>query len=101
MLIISKKKLLVIRFLMWGGIVLAALGAILFYISSDSFGDASIVLLAGGLVISLIGATCMRRLFRCPSCGKSVLNDNSGVDFHTSKCPDRCPHCGAEVRVEE
>lgn len=86
---------------MWGGIGLAALGAILFYVSSDSFGTASIILLGGGLVISLAGAACMKRLFRCPSCGKSVLNDDSGIDFRTSKCPDRCPHCGAKVQIEE
>lgn len=101
MLIISKKKLLLTRFLMWGGIVLAALGAVIFYISSKAFVNASLILLAGGLIISLLGATCMKRLFRCPSCGKSVLGDNSGVDLRTSKCPDRCPHCGAKVRLEE
>lgn len=101
MLIISKKKLLLTRCLMWGGIGLAALGAILFYISSDSFGTASIVLLAGGLIISLLGATCMKRLFRCPNCGKSVLGSDSGVDLHTSNCPNHCPHCGVKIRLEE
>ena len=101
MLIISKNKLLLTRIIMWGGIVLAALGAILFYISSDTYGTASIVLLGGGLVVSLLGATCMKRLFRCPSCGKSVLGSDSGVDLHTSNCPDHCPHCGAKVRLED
>ncbi|MGM9607495.1 MAG: hypothetical protein ACI3XJ_08345 [Oscillospiraceae bacterium] len=101
MLIVSKKKLLATRIIMWGGIGLAALGAILFYISSDTFGTASIALLAGGLIVSLLGATCMKRLFRCPNCRKSVLGSDSGVDLRTSNCPSRCPHCGAEVRVEE
>ncbi len=100
MLIISKKKLLATRVLMWGGIGLAALGAILFYISSDTFGSASVALLGGGLVVSLLGATCMKRLFRCPSCGKNVLGNESGVDLHTSSCPDRCPYCGAQVRLD-
>lgn len=101
MLIVSKKKLLAARVVMWGGIGLAALGAILFYISSDSFGSASIALLGGGLVISLLGAACMKRLFRCPSCRKSILGTDSGVDLRTSNCPTRCPHCGAEVRLEK
>ncbi len=101
MLIISGKKLLAARVVMWGGIGLAALGAVLFYISSDSFGTASIALLGGGLVISLLGAVCMKRLFRCPSCGKNVLGSGSGVDLRTSNCPSRCPHCGAEVQVKK
>ncbi|MGN1004172.1 MAG: hypothetical protein ACI4O5_04980 [Oscillospiraceae bacterium] len=101
MLIISKRKLLLIRIIMWGGIGLAALGAILFYISSDSFGWASIVLLAGGLVITLLGAACMNHLFRCPNCRKSVLGSDSGVDLRTSNCPDHCPHCGAKVQLKE
>lgn len=101
MLIVSKKKLLATRVIMWGGIVLAALGAILFYISSEDFGMASIALLAGGLIVSIVGASCMKRLFRCPSCGKSVLGTDSGVDLRTSNCPKRCPNCGASVRLEE
>lgn len=101
MLIISKKKLLLTRCVMWGGIVLAAVGAVLFYISSDSFGTASIVLLAAGLVISLFGASCMKRLFRCPNCRKNVLSTDSGVDFHTEKCPACCPHCGTKIQIKE
>lgn len=101
MLVISKKKLLFTRCLMWGGLVLAALGAVLFYLSSDAFGIASIVLLAGGLVLSLAGAAWMKRLFRCPNCRKNVLGNDSGVDLRTSRCPSRCPYCGAEIQIKE
>lgn len=101
MLIISKKKLYMTRFLMWGGIGLAVVGAVIFYISSDVFGTASIVLLAAGLVISLLGAACMKRLFRCPNCKKNVLPPDSGVDFRNSNCPEHCPHCGAKIQVEK
>lgn len=101
MLIISKKKLLLNRFIMWGGIALAAVGAVAFYISSDIFGIASIVLLAAGLVISLLGATLMKRLFRCPNCKQNVLSSDSGVEFRTKNCPQCCPNCGTKVRIED
>lgn len=101
MLIISRTKLYMTRFLMWGGIAVAVVGAVIFYISSDSFGTASIVLLAAGLVISLLGAACMKRLFRCPNCKKTVLPNDSGIDFRTANCPDHCPHCGMKIQLEK
>lgn len=99
MLIVSKKKLFFTRFLMWGGIVVVALGALISFASSSS-SVFSLILIAAGFFVSLFGAVCMKRLFRCPNCRKNVLPDGSGVDIRTEKCPARCPHCGAEVRVE-
>lgn len=99
MLIISKKKLYLTRFLMWGGIAVVALGVVV-SVAASSHSDLSLALIAGGFCVSLLGAVWMKRLFRCPNCRKNVLPDGSGVDIHTEKCPARCPHCGAEVRVE-
>lgn len=99
MLVISKKKLYLTRFLMWGGIVVVALGVIV-SVALSSGSTLSLVLIAGGFCVSLLGALCMKRLFRCPNCKKNVLPDNSGVDIHTEKCPTRCPHCGAKVQLE-
>lgn len=98
MLVISKKKLYLTRFLMWGGIVVVALGALISFATSSSV--FTLVLIAAGFFVSLFGAVCMKRLFRCPNCKKNVLPDGSGVDIHTEKCPDRCPYCGTEVRME-
>lgn len=100
MLIVSKKKLYATRFLMWGGLVVVALGAILSYASVSS-SDISFALIAVGFCVSLLGAVMMRRLFRCPNCKKNVLPENSGIDIRTEKCPERCPHCGAKIQVEK
>ena len=100
MLIVSKKKLQALRVFMWGGLALAAVGAVLTYIS-ESYVDASLALLIAGIAISLLGAFLMKRLFRCPTCGKNVLGSDSGVDYRTSNCPSRCPNCGAPVQLQD
>ena len=100
MVIISKKKLYVTRFVMWGGLVVAAVGIIVSFVSSSST-MASIVLLAAGLCVSLLGAFCLRRMFRCPNCKKSMLPDDSGIDFRNTQCPKRCPNCGLEIQMKE
>ena len=99
MMIVSKIKVILCRCIMWGGIGLAVLGAILFYVG-EPFGMVCIYLLGGGLVLSLLGATVMRALFRCPNCRKNVLGEESGVDLRSSKCPDRCPHCGTGIQLK-
>lgn len=99
MLIVSKKKILLARIVMWGGIVLAALGAIITY-SGDS-GMESIILLAAGLVISLLGSVFMNRLFRCPNCKKSVLTGDVKMDLRSTNCPHSCPTCGTPVQLKD
>lgn len=101
MLIVSKKLLILTRILMWGGLALAAVGTVFFYVSTEAFLNLSIALLAGGIVVSLLSSFCMRRLFRCPNCKKNVLGNQSSIDLRNSNCPDRCPHCGADVRLED
>lgn len=100
MLIISKKKLYLTRGLMWGGLAIAALGIIISLVLS-SYTDLSIILLAAGLCISLLGALVMRRLFRCPNCKRNVLSNDSGIDIRSEKCPTSCPHCGMKIQIEE
>lgn len=99
MLIISKKKLYVTRFLMWGGVGAACLGILISFVA-PSYTDLNLILLAAGLGVSLIGALAMRRLFRCPNCKRNVLPNDSGVDLRTEKCPEACPHCGTKIRIE-
>lgn len=100
MLTVSKKPILFFRVLMWGGLVLVGIGAIFYYISSETYIDIILPLTVGGFAISIIGSLLMRRLFRCPNCKKSVLGTDSGIDKRTSNCPDHCPHCGAPVQVK-
>lgn len=99
MLIVSKKKITLTRIIMWGGLVLAAVGAVMTYM--EETGMECVALLAAGLVISLLGATAMKRLFRCPNCKKSVLTDDSKIDLRNTNCPTRCPYCGTPVQLEE
>jgi len=100
MLIVSKRKMQALRILMWGGLALAVIGGLLMYIS-ESYVDISLIALIAGLCISLLGASLMKRLFRCPACRKNVLGSNSGVDYRSSNCPERCPHCGAPVQLQD
>lgn len=101
MLIVSQKKLQVLRVFMWGGLVLAAVGAVFTYVADGYYIDASLTLLIAGICISLIGAIIMKRMFRCPNCKKSVLGTDSGVDFRTSNCPACCPHCGTGIQIQK
>lgn len=99
MLIVSKKKLYLGRIFMWGGLALAAVGAVMGYM--ESTGMECIILIAGGLVISLLGSAFMSRMFRCPNCKKSVLSSDVKIDLRTSDCPKSCPHCGTPVQLQD
>lgn len=99
MLIVSKKKILLARIFMWGGIALAAVGAVMTYM--ESTGMECVVLIAAGLVISLLASTFMSRMFRCPSCKKTVLSSDVKIDLRSTNCPTSCPHCGTPVKLEE
>lgn len=99
MLIVSKKKILLARIFMWGGIALAAVGAVMTYM--DSTGMECIILIAAGLVISLLGSVFMGRMFRCPGCKKNVLSSDVKIDLRTTDCPRSCPHCGTPVQLED
>lgn len=99
MLTVSRKKILICRIIMWGGIALAAVGAVMAYM--ESTGMECVALIGGGLVISLLGSTLMRRLFRCPNCKKSVLSSDNKLDLRSTDCPTHCPHCGTPVQLED
>lgn len=99
MLIVSKKKILLARIFMWGGIALAAVGAVMTYM--ESTGIECVVLIAAGLVISLLASTFMSRMFRCPGCKKTVLSSDVKMDLRSTNCPKSCPHCGTPVQLEE
>lgn len=99
MLIVSKKKILLCRVAMWGGIALAAVGAVMTYM--ESTGMECVVLLAAGLVISLLGAAVLARMFRCPNCKKYVLSSDNKLDLRSTDCPERCPHCGTPVQMKD
>lgn len=102
MLTISKRKLLAIRVIMLVGIVIAAVGILLSFGGTDNpHLDLCIVLLGVGLFISIFGSFLMRRLFRCPHCKKTVLEDGSGIEFNNKNFPHQCPHCHISVRLEE
>ncbi len=95
---VSKIKIIAFRFVMWGGIALAAIGAIVFYAFPDNV-DLSIILLAAGIVISFIGASFMKHLFRCPNCKTNVLDSNSSIDLRMSNMPRECPRCHTQVEL--
>lgn len=99
MLIVSKKKILLGRIIMWGGLVLAAVGAVMTYM--ESTGTECVVLIAAGLIISLLGSTFMSRMFRCPSCKKNVLSSDVKIDLRSTNCPKSCPHCGTPVQLQD
>lgn len=99
MLIVSRKKVLLTRIIMWGGIAMAAVGAIVTY--TDDAGMESIFLLAAGLIISLLASAFMNFLFRCPNCKKSVLTSDAKMDLRSTNCPNSCPSCGAPVQLKD
>lgn len=97
---ISKKTVYVFRVIMWGGLVLAAIGALLYYAEPNMI-NISLILLGGGLILSLVGAALMRRLFRCPHCKTNVLGDDSSIDLRMTKVPSSCPRCGSKVELTD
>lgn len=99
MLIVSKKKILLARIFMWGGIALAAVGAVMTYM--DSTGMECVVLIAAGLIISLLASTFMSRMFRCPNCKKNVLSSDVKIDLRSTNCPKSCPNCGTPVQLQD
>ncbi len=95
---VSKAKIIAFRFIMWGGIALAAVGAVIFYVLPDSAG-LSIILLAGGIAVSFVGASLMKHLFRCPNCKTNVLDSNSSIDLRMTNMPRECPRCRTQVEL--
>ena len=95
---VSKKQIIAFRFVMWGGLALAVAGAVVFY-ALPSHIDWSIILLAAGLVISFIGASLLKHLFRCPNCKTNVLDSNSSVDLRMTNIPKSCPKCHTQVEL--
>ena len=99
MLIVSKKKILLARILMWGGIAVVAVGAVMTYM--ESTGIECVALIAAGMIISLLGSVFMSRMFRCPNCKKTVLSSDVKIDLRSTDCPKSCPHCGTPVQLED
>ncbi len=99
MLIVSKKKILLARIFMWGGIALAAVGAVMTYI--ESTGMECVFLIGAGLIISLLASTFMSRMFRCPNCKKNILSSDVKIDLRSTDCPKSCPHCGTPVQLQD
>lgn len=97
---VSKKKIMMTRVLLWGGVALMVVGIVLSYISDNSL-STSLYLLLGGLLISFLGAFLLKRLFRCPHCKVNVLGENSNVDLKMDNVPQFCPKCGARVQIVE
>lgn len=93
---VSKKKVIACRVLMWGGLGLAAIGTLLYY-ADESLLNGSLILLAGGLLISFVGGSLLRRLFRCPNCKVNVLGKESSIDLRSSACPKECPNCHTPI----
>lgn len=93
---VSKTKVIICRVLMWGGLGLAAIGT-LFYYADETLLDGSLILLAGGLLISFVGGVLLRRLFRCPNCKTNVLGKESSIDLRSSACPKECPNCHTPI----
>ena len=95
---ISKKKIYACRIIMWGGLVLAAAGAVCYYVGSHLI-DWSILLLGGGLVISFIGGVFLKRQFRCPNCKASILAADASIDLRMTNIPKSCPNCQTQVEL--
>lgn len=99
MLVVSKKKILLFRIIMWVGVAIAVIGAIFYYATSESFIDIYLGMLAGGLLITVVGSGLMQRMFRCPNCKKTVLTGDTKIDLRTSNCPTHCSNCGTPVQL--
>lgn len=96
MLTISKKTLSVYRTVMYIGFAVFILGAIMTVTQTPP----GLLIALAGIVAAAVGAYGMDRLYRCPNCGKKLLNDGSNTDALMEKCPKYCPHCGMEIKVE-
>lgn len=94
MLTISKKKLKLWRGVMLCGIIVFLIGGIM----AIGLRSGSIVIAIVGILIALVGASGVDRLYRCPHCGKKLLSDGDRDSF-SGNCPKYCPHCMEEVRI--
>ena len=94
MLIISKKKLRFWRAVMLCGIAVFLVGGVM----AIGLRSGSIVIAIVGILIALVGAGGVDRLYRCPHCGKKLLSDGDRDSF-SGKCPKYCPHCSAAIDV--
>lgn len=97
---VSKKSIFACRALMWGGIGIVAAGAIVYY-AFPEYIDLCLILLGGGLVVSVLGGVIMRRLFRCPECKRNVLGNSSSIDLRSTEVPKACPNCGLPVQITD
>lgn len=95
---VSRRNIIFTRCILWGGIALAVIGAVICYAFPDHL-DWSLALLGGGLLISLLGAFLLKRLFRCPKCKKNVLPSDSSVDTKMDNIPRFCPYCNTPVEL--
>lgn len=96
MLTISRKALSACHVLMWGGLALAALGVVLLVLRVPY----SVLLAVAGILLAGAGVFGLDRLYRCPHCGKKLLDDKEGRRGLMEKCPEHCPHCLRNVKAE-
>lgn len=96
MLTISKKAISACHVLMWGGLALFLLGVILLVMRVPY----SVLLAVAGILLAAVGVFWLDRLYRCPHCGKKLLDDKAGRGSLMEKCPPHCPHCLRDVQVE-
>lgn len=90
MLIVSKVKLLIARFLFWGGLVVAVVG-----------GTASFYALIGGLAVGFLGAMLLDKIYSCPNCGFKLLRGGSRMDSLKEDVPTSCPNCRTAITVQK
>lgn len=96
MLVISRKALSVCHILMWGGLGLFLLGVVLLILRVPY----SVLLALAGILLAGAGVFRLDRLYRCPHCGKKLLDDKEGRGSLMEKCPRHCPHCLRDVKAE-
>jgi predicted RNA-binding Zn-ribbon protein involved in translation (DUF1610 family) len=91
MLIIPKGKLYLAKGLYWGGL-LVAIGSL--------FSDLGFITIIA-LIIGLVGARLLDKLYICPHCGRKLPLRSEGLtEAIKAQCPEKCPSCKQAITVE-
>ena len=98
MLRIPKKKLVAARILTWSSFGLLIITACVIGFA-EWRSPVSVLSLLTLLVICFSGSAAIKRIYRCPKCGRDLLIVGTRSDILLERLPQHCPHCGHGINV--